>query len=60
MFCMRYKHVLIHHLEGDSPHKKFMIVCECTWSSYVNTFHILMLLLSCKSFMKNATEAQKF
>ena len=35
------------YLKDDSLHQTIMIVCECTRSSYIITFHIMMLLLSC-------------
>ena len=34
------------YFEGDSLHQTVMIVCECIWSSYIITFHIMMYLCS--------------
>ena len=41
------------YLEGDSPHQTVMFMCDCVWSSYIITYHIMMLLLSCISFTHN-------
>ena len=52
--CFQYscKHVsrrcesYMMYFENDSPHQTVMIVCECIWSSYIITLHIMIYLCS--------------
>ena len=43
------------YLEGDSLHQTVMIVCECIWSSYIITLHIMIYLCSLAKFHTHHT-----
>ena len=44
--CFRICGSYMMYLEGDGSHQTIMILCECIWSSYIITFHIMIYLYS--------------
>ena len=44
--CFRICGSYMMYLEGDGSHQTIMILCECIWSSYIITFHIMIYLNS--------------